>query len=450
MTKLGYTVALSAALAACGGETALEDTEGAIVGGRPARSAALNSVGALVTVGADGTLDPFCTATLFSAHHVVTAKHCALLTPASARTAFAIGPDARHPSRLIPVDRYVWERTVSEGFMGLGADVAVAHLTEAVSNIAPARANEARRSELRQNFQAVGYGQQSLVDNNAPSGARRQAAVKLVAIGPDQYYQAVYRGDFEAFFAALWPDATPMDTDFAELMAIARDIWENSPLTPRYDAVFERVTGNTAPGDSGGPVFSHDDDDQLRTVGVTSGIATISADFPDSVANDFTIYTTFGPEAQHLLRSAEACGDATEEGVCRGDVRARCTSLAETHGRPQVLTQDCAARGRTCAMKPSGAACVPPCASNADCTDGSKCRAGRCTWSAPQLCTGEATPDACFLCCLGRGTGGDFSDSDFAVCERTCFPPEPAIANAAPHIALRFPGFPQLRPLTRH
>ncbi len=123
--------------------------------------------------------------------------------------------------------------------------------------------------------------------------------------------------------------------------------------------------------------------------------------------------------------------------------------VASAQVKSAVLLAGLNAQGRTCVMKPSGAACLPPCASNADCTDGSKCRAGRCTWSAPQLCTGEATPVACFLCCLGRGTG-DFSDADFAVCDRTCFPPEPAVTNASPHISLRFPGFPGFRPLTRH
>lgn len=449
-------LALGAALAACGGGEGTEQSQEAIVDGRAASGHRYDVVGALVTIAPDGSTNPFCTGTLISGRNVVTAKHCALLTPTNAQTGFAIGPDAFHPTRVIPIDRYVWERTITNGALGLGADVAVAHLSQPVRDIRPVYAQEAARWEIGRSFQAVGYGTTAFADPSAPYGQRKQAELSLVALGPSPYFPAVYRGDFGAFLADL-AAGEGVGVDDPELQALAQDEWAGFLLEPHNDAVFQRVTGNTAPGDSGGPIFSsargrhgeredeHERSEPLRTVGVVSGIVTVSGSYPDSVVDNFSVYSTFGPEAAHLLRSAEACGAVSEEGKCAGDVRHRCTSLAESRGRPRVVSEDCARAGLRCAETPQGAACLPSCQSDADCAGGGICAQGQCQWSPVAMCAGESSPFACYLCCLGRGTGGSFTPEDFDTCGNACFPPLPeSVPAAGPTRAVRFPGFPGL------
>lgn len=447
---------LIAGLAACGGASETERSQEAIVDGRASTGHRYDVVGALVTIAPDGSTNPFCTGTLISGRSVVTAKHCALLTPASAATGFAIGPDAFHPSRVAPIDRYVWERTITNGALGLGADVAVAHLSQPLRDIRPVYAQEAERWEIGRSFRAVGYGTQAFADPNAPFGLRKEAELSLVALGPSPYFPAVYRGDFGAFLADL-ASGEGVSVDDPELVALGQSEWDGFLLEPHNDAVFQRITGNTAPGDSGGPIFSsgrgrrgeredeHERSEPLRTVGVVSGIVTVSASYPDSVVEDFSVYSTFGPEALHLLRSAEACGPVTEEGKCAGDVRHRCTGLGESRGRPRVVSEDCARAGLRCSETPQGAACLPSCASDADCAGGGTCAAGQCQWSPVAICTGEGSPFGCYLCCLGRGTGGGFTPEDFDTCGNACFPPLPeAVPASGPTRSVRFPGFPGL------
>lgn len=177
------------------------------------------------------------------------------------------------------------------GVMGLGSDVAVAHLVEAITDIRPVYAAEAQRYELQRSFRAVGFGTTSYVDQAAPYGTRRQARLSLAALGPTAYFLMVYVGDF-AQYLADYVSGTTLDPADPLVIAAAQAQWDGTLLEPHYDALFTRITGNTAPGDSGGPIFSagreDGDDDRLRTVGVVSGIVTISANYPDAVVENPT------------------------------------------------------------------------------------------------------------------------------------------------------------------
>ncbi|MCC7385943.1 MAG: trypsin-like serine protease [Deltaproteobacteria bacterium] len=450
------TMASLLVTAGCG--AASEETEvraDSIVGGAPAEGRRFESVGALVTFGPDGAPQPFCTATLVSNRVAVTAKHCLLLTPLSQPIGFALGSDGLHPDRVVPVLHRSWERTLTAGVMSLGSDVAAVYLAEPVRRIRTPYAAEAQAWEVGRRFRAVGFGAQSYTDLTVP-GLRREAVLELAAIGPSAYFPAVYRDDFDAYLADL-ARGFGTTADDPAITPVAQAIWDGTLLEPHADAVFLRVTGNTAPGDSGGPIFAApgrsrgDDPDESRgalsrTVGVTSGVIFVSGSYPDSVVESATVYSTFGPEALHLLRSAEACPGVPEEGKCHEGTLYRCSSLSETRHHPTVLSEDCTATGRACEQAPSGARCAPACASDADCASGGTCAGGTCAWSPAALCTGEGAPGACYLCCLGQATSLSFAPEEIQLCADTCYGPSfGEVSRGTVERAVRLPGLGEIR-----
>lgn len=448
--SVGGAVA-TVALLACGGVESGGESEAPIVGGRVDLSPRFRAVGALVHVEADGTTREFCTGAVIGPRLVVTAKHCAIIENPATNVAFAIGPEASSPRRLYRVARFTWERTQDRGLMGLGSDVAVGHLAEEVVGIEPITIGEARRAEVGSRFVAVGYGAESY-EPDAVIGRRKVAQIKLAGIGPDGYWKLIYGGNFEAFLADYWAGEPVIDE---AMRAEARFFWNEDRLATHSDALFSRVTGNTAGGDSGGPIFSTSEGDDLRSVGVVSGIITFGPDAANPIEETQTLYSTFGPEAQYLIRAAEVCGPIPSEGVCEGAVRKRCSTKAEAErdGHIQVFTRNCASSGLGCAQTPDGARCVGRCSNDLDCTGGSRCVGSVCRYTPTQICQGEAGNGfACFLCCLGA-EGRDFSDADFETCGATCFGPPGAAAASAPRARVSFPGigdFPLLPLPTNH
>lgn len=140
--------------------------EGVIIGGFPAVSARFDAVGALGVPAEGGTWDPYCTATLISPTAVITAEHCVGNVTG---TRFLIGADARTPKRAVPVLGAAFENTLSGGFVGLGADVAIVHLAEPVTDIQPVALGTLDPSMVGKRLIAMGYGYQ---DNNGKSGTR--------------------------------------------------------------------------------------------------------------------------------------------------------------------------------------------------------------------------------------------------------------------------------------
>lgn len=401
----------------CAAEPAPEATStDEVVGGTPADSRIYDAVGALVTVADDGTVEPFCTAWLVSPRVAVTAKHCLITTPREREIFFAVGPDGTDPRRLYAVDGRVWERTIEGGIMGLGSDTAAVHLARSVRGIIPMLPVPMPQQLVGQSFEIIGYGRQDPFDVNADFGVRLRGQVRLEAVGPSPYYPEIYEGDFASFLQ-----------DFAEgdpaLEPAAQLTWASSTLLQDYEGLTQRTQSITAGGDSGGPLVKRIGP-FAAGFGVTSGIAFLSGPNADRVVENYSVYGLLGPEAMHMIRSADVCGGVPEEGVCNGDVVERCSGRSE--GRIRVISEDCAAQSGTCARTPQGARCLPSCVTDADCSDSSGsangvCDAGQCTWSEVDICTGEPGALACLLCCLGQGTGGDFEDIDFAICGGACF-----------------------------
>src|SRR5206468_1488242 len=86
------------------------NTDEAIIGGVAADSPTMNAVGSLVTISRynSGTSEivyysyPFCSGTLIGPTAVITAKHCTQAYPTSTELGFAIGPNGKSPTKVLP------------------------------------------------------------------------------------------------------------------------------------------------------------------------------------------------------------------------------------------------------------------------------------------------------------------------------------------------------------
>jgi hypothetical protein len=295
-------------------------------------------------------------------------------------------------------------------------------------------------------FEAVGYGEQEWWFENPfpPFGTRAKGITELVGLGPMPYWEVVYEGDYETYLddCLSWLPPELQDDPFE--IAMCEAYWTEDVLIEDYDAVFKAAPANASYGDSGGPILKSRIG-RLRSYGVASGIIYHEGDTDFTIERNFSVYSAFGPEAVHLVRSASICLGVPQEGECQDTTLTRCSGVDE--GWPRVINTECS---QTCVEAPAGAQCAPACTTDADCAsiaaNGVCDDQGVCTWSALDKCLaepGEPFPFACFLCCLGQAMGGDFEDSDFVTCESACFglPPEMPDSN---YLRFRLPSFPQL------
>lgn len=379
-----------------------------LIGGMPLDGRTFDAVGALVAKLPDGSLDPFCTATLVAEDAVLTAKHCLLTVPEGAPIFFATGPDARSPRQLVAVVGSTWDRDVRGGAMGLGSDTAIAHLApHALRGIFPVEIGTLEPSDVGRVFASVGYGIQTLRDpttpttSSAPYGTRRVGLFGLRGIGGAKTYELEYR-TFDAFVAAVIAgNGLPADTVLSpEDIAGLRATYDADKLLPGYEAFFDggRFGSYTSSGDSGGPMFGVKHG-RIRIVAVTSGVLPVDSNVKDPALLG-GIYATLGPESRHLIASASACGSVPEWGVCGGSSARSCSDTGQ--GRPRPVVTACATQGKTCVDAPEGATCAPSCRADADCNGiapNGTCNAGTCTFAVD--CKVEGGPFACYLCCLG-------------------------------------------------
>lgn len=204
------------------------------------------AVGAFVT-GDEAHRKSFCTGTLISPRVVVTAKHCTVDMPGDA--AFAFGADARHPTRVVGIDRF--ERALPErgGWMRLGSDVAGIVLAEAVTDVAPVpiatRALDA--SDLGKSVIAVGYGAQG---SGGSSEVRKAGALKVAA---------VTGSPLKVRYPSLssWLDAAAehVDHDLGEFEVEDYTLTYSRTLLTGYEAYLSDTSVQTCHGDSGGPML---------------------------------------------------------------------------------------------------------------------------------------------------------------------------------------------------
>jgi hypothetical protein len=345
-------------LAACRDDaSSASTTDDDIVGGVDARGKALDAVGYLYAVKADGTGGGSCTATLIAPNLVLTAKHCVLadLTSMSPQTmleaggklGFRIGSDARTSTRDLFASEVRTCALGAGGSAGLGCDVAVIRLSEAVTDITPIPvATTPLGSDLiGQTFTAVGFGTQ-----DAPStifGTRKMASLKLQATsGPGLHATFATYDDLAAFI-----DRTEGAGFAASQDAFYRQRYD-LPLLDGYEAQLGGADGNAqiCHGDSGGPLLKVVDG-KLAVYGVAS---TVVSGVKQVCENAGAVYATFGPDAQTLFTdiTQDPCDNVPATGTCEGDVAVRCSRADE--GARRVLRTDCALLAQRC----DAAACV--------------------------------------------------------------------------------------------
>ena len=340
----------TAALAACAVEndaTIGYSTE-EIIGGVPASSRRLDAIGSLDNVRPDGTFSQKCTGTLIAPTVVLTAEHCLEELPV-ATSVFAIGPDAAAPRRVVRILGGVAETTVplDEGFIFLGSDVAVIHLAEPITDIAPMAFSAFDRSLVGRRFSAVGYG----VQNNSRGGTTRLAGSLTLRATAGRVFELLF-GTLENYIAHLpdlFPDGVPPDFD-------PRADFEGFLMFEGVDALFGGLPGDadTCFGDSGGPLLT-------TVAGVPTVMAVVSGGFAsrEKLCDFGGFDAVLGPAALEMVEREIACPFVPAAGSCDGDVAVRCSVAGE--GPRRLLRTDCSTLLQTCGRDAAGAvACVDP------------------------------------------------------------------------------------------
>ncbi|HWO23809.1 MAG TPA: trypsin-like serine protease [Kofleriaceae bacterium] len=328
------------------GDPDLGSTAAEIIGGFPVDSAELNAIGALGADLGEGVV-PFCTGTLIAPTRVLTAKHCVLAVPDGTPITFLIGPDARAPVRAVPVRGTAVEPTVSGGLQGLGSDVAIVHLAEAVTDVAPLPVAALTDEQIGSRMIGVGYGVQNAKQD---FGTRRAGSMTLKATG-GPVFAAVF-GSFERFLEAGAPRLFPtLDPAKPEDLAVLRQIYDELRLLDGIEAWFGSGPGDAQAcnGDSGGPIAQ-----RVGTQTTVFGVTSWGFHQDDGTcALDGASYASMNPTSLDFIDYEAHCPLIPRAGTCDGaTVAVRCASPDE--GGRRELRTDCAELGQICGAGPDG------------------------------------------------------------------------------------------------
>ncbi|MCG8425138.1 MAG: trypsin-like serine protease [Proteobacteria bacterium] len=343
----GLTLTLLAPLALSVG-WACSDNEGSdkeaigqngeeVIGGFPARSDRFNAIGALALPEGDA-YSFFCSGTLIAPNAVLTAEHC--VGGLQGNEVFLIGFDSGNPTRAVPIIGQMSETSLSGGFVGLGADVAVAFLGEPIEDIEPVKVGILAEEDIGSQFVVMGYG---VRDNTEKAGQRYLGATNLRGIGGN-HAENIW-GSYEGFLEHFHE----LDDRFVHPDG-PEETYKSFALLDGYDVSFGHAAGNAGScyGDSGGPMLRIKDGQMTIYAVVSGGVGTKSL-----ICDWGGVYTAFGPVVQEFIKRSLACPMIPEEGTCNGlNTAVRCATPDEGGYRP--LETDCSLVGLVCAKDSAG------------------------------------------------------------------------------------------------
>jgi hypothetical protein len=293
----------------------------------------------------------WCTGTLLAPTVVLTAEHCTAI-PSGYDVYFAIGANFA-PKQFVRVLTLKAETSIAGGPIGLGADVAVAHLDAPITDVRYFTLDSLKPSDVGARFGAIGYGSQT---SDGAEGTRRAGSITLKGLEGNQIDLAY--GSFDAWLERI-PELYGIPRESltsAEAVAQLRLRYEQSLLLKGYEAFLGVDKGDAQPchGDSGGPLVASGH----RVVGVTSWGSWSNG---STMCKDGVVYASIGPAVTAFVQNelADVCSGVTNEGLCRGQQAIRCTRANE--GDRRLTRTDCETFGQTCGFDETGAAaCVDP------------------------------------------------------------------------------------------
>ncbi|HVH44408.1 MAG TPA: trypsin-like serine protease [Labilithrix sp.] len=297
---------------ACGKAPDGGTTEADIVGGVPADDSSLDAVGALVYKDYAGNWTRLCSATLIAPTVILTAKHCAMqkirANPARGiledsdlrlmdhykELSFGVGSKISSLKDVVRVDSVEWCKI--EGGYGVGCDVAVYHLAEAIVDVPPLAVREGPLGDelIGSRMTVIGYGEQTPTAPSADSSReRRQGTMTL---------RALRGAPLKSVFATVdaYLDANRADEGEAYVQehdAELREEYEKT-LLDDYEAFLSRESDDstTCWGDSGGPLLSN-----VGGALVIQGVVSGGWDTPNAPCKIGGIFAVFGPEVRGLV-----------------------------------------------------------------------------------------------------------------------------------------------------
>ncbi len=328
--------------------------------------------------GCQTSFTALCTATLVSKNSVLTTRSCAAFFEQpyyyyQQRLKFAIGADSTQPKRL--VDVVAVEYAPASQVDGGSPDIAVLHLGESVTDVAPFPVAPLTNDLIGKQLAGVGYGTSDLA---YASGTRRAGAMTLRATsGP--LYSAVF-GSFDAFFdyvqnnglfayppyggsagAGGGSAAGAGGGSAAGTGAIAGeagsvegggDDWFRQYVQSQYDNTLlgagESYFGGTDADaqpcnvDVGGPVVRKLQG-KVRVFGVFSHTPFVNC-------THGAVYASITSATKAFIDSAaqwkDPCTGLTSNGSCVGNVATRCSTFAE--GTRRTVKFDCSLLDQAC------------------------------------------------------------------------------------------------------